>query len=254
MIGDQQSSTVGQACFNVGMVKSTYGTGCFMMLNSGDEIVHSTNKLLTTICYAINNKITYALEGSIFYAGAAISWLRDNLQLIHSTDEIENVVKNCSDENIYMVPALAGLGAPYWKPEVRGIITGLSNKTKKEHIIKATLESVAYQTYDLVRAMEQDGVNIKELRIDGGMVKNRWFTEFLANITNLKINVSANSEATAMGAAYLAGLQYGIFKDLEEIATLRQEKIILESQISARKHNELVSGWQKAINMLVSND
>ena len=188
VVGDQQAATIGQSCFTKGSVKSTYGTGAFVLMNTGNKKIYSKNKLLTTICYRLNGKITYALEGSIFIAGAGIQWLRDKIKLISNASETEKIVKSLKTNNgIYLVPAFTGLGAPYWNPNSRGIICGLTRDTSQKEIVRATLESVAYQSYDLFNAMKHDGLKPNLVKVDGGMVKNNWFSQFLSDELNLNV-------------------------------------------------------------------
>ncbi|MGO3385556.1 MAG: glycerol kinase GlpK, partial [Acinetobacter guillouiae] len=220
MAGDQQSALFGQTCFQAGMAKSTYGTGCFMMVNTGDQVLQSKNRLLSTVAYRLNGKPTYALEGSIFIAGAAIQWLRDGLQLIEKADETELLAINTSlDHGIYMVPAFTGLGAPYWDPNARGAIFGLTRDTGIKEIVTAGLQSVCFQTKDLQKAMESDGVRPQVLRVDGGMVINGWLMQFLSDVLGAEVDRSTISETTALGVAYLAGLRAGVFSSLESLAT-----------------------------------
>lgn len=219
MIGDQQSALVGQACFEEGMAKSTYGTGCFLVLNTGEQVVRSEHKLLSTVGYRLNGKVTYALEGSIFIAGAAIQWLRDGIQLINHASEAEGLAEQTpEDHGVFLVPAFTGLGAPYWDPDARGGLFGLTRDTGIKEIVTAGLQSVCYQTKDLQKAMEADGIRPTTLRVDGGMVANNWVLQFLANILNAKVDRPTVIETTALGAAYLAGLHVGVFNSLDDIA------------------------------------
>lgn len=249
MAGDQQAAVVGQACFYPGMIKSTYGTGCFMILNTGDKAILSENRLLTTVAYRIEGKVTYGLEGSIFIAGAAVQWLRDGLSLISSASETEALARKVKVEHgVYMVPAFTGLGAPYWDPEARGALFGLTRDTGIQDIVSAGLQSVAYQTLDLVNAMEADGADkITTLRVDGGMVANNWVVEFLSDLLNAKVERPQIIETTALGAAYLAGLQVGVFGCLEDIGHLwRCERhIVPDMDDVVRKR--LYEGWQDAV-------
>ena len=220
MAGDQHAAMIGQACFEEGMVKSTYGTGCFALMNAGNNFKPSQNKLLTTIAYQLNGKTTYATEGAIFVAGAAIQWLRDNLDFFSDAAESEKLALSVEDNNdVYFIPAFTGLGAPYWNPHARAAITGLSRESTKAHITRAALEAQAFQTHDLIGAFENDtGFDIKKLRIDGGLVNNAFVCQFLADILNCEIDVPQITETTALGAAYLAGLHVGLYKDLDDIA------------------------------------
>ena len=203
VVGDQQAAAIGQSCFTKGSVKSTYGTGAFVLMNTGEKKIYSKNKLLTTICYRLNGKITYALEGSIFIAGAGVQWLRDKVKLISNASDTEKIVKSLkSNSGIYLVPAFTGLGAPYWKPNARGIICGLTRDTSQKEIVRATLESVAYQSYDLFNAMKNDGLKPNLVKVDGGMIKNNWFSQFLSNIIDTKIIRPKVQETTALGAAF----------------------------------------------------
>ena len=222
--GDQQAALIGQCCFDPGDVKSTYGTGCFMMVNSGDKILYSENKLLSTIGYRIDGKTTYALEGSIFVAGSAIQWLRDGLNFFEDTIESEAMSKKASlDSRVLVIPALTGLGAPYWDAEARGAIFGITRDTSKEDITKATLESVAFQSKDLVEAMQKDNATFKRLMIDGGMVNNNWFCQQLANTLQVEVSRPVIIETTSLGAAFLAGLKADLFEDL---SALKETKVI----------------------------
>jgi glycerol kinase len=218
VLGDQQAAAVGQACFQKGSVKCTYGTGAFAIMNTGNKKILSKNKLLTTICYQLKNKNTYALEGSIFIAGAGVQWLRDKIRLIDNAYETEKIAKSKkSNEGIYVVPAFTGLGAPYWNSESRGIITGLTRNSDWKNLVRAVVESVAYQSYDLFEAMRKDGSKTKIIKVDGGMVTNNWFAQFLSNILNTNILRPEIEETTALGAAFFAAYQVGEFKSLNEI-------------------------------------
>jgi len=248
VLGDQQAAAVGQACFDKGSVKSTYGTGAFAIMNTGNKKITSKNKLLTTICYRLNNKNTYALEGSIFIAGAGIQWLRDKMGLINNASETENISKSkTSNDGIYIVPAFTGLGAPYWRPESKGIITGLTRNTDRKNLVRAVLESVAYQSYDLFEAMRKDGSKLKIIKIDGGMVVNNWFAQFLSNILNTKVLRPAIQETTALGVAFLAGYQLGEFKSLNEIKDKWKKDVMFSPKINKKLRNNLLQGWEQAI-------
>jgi glycerol kinase len=220
MAGDQQAALIGQACFQEGMIKSTYGTGCFMLMNIGDTPKLSNHQLLTSIGYVINGKATYVLEGSVFVAGAAIQWLRDEMKFFKDACESEELAKSVSDTNgVYFIPAFTGLGAPYWNPDIRGAIFGLTRGTNKAHITRAALEAQAYQTCDLMGAMTADsGIEPSVLRVDGGLVRNAFMAQFLSDMLNVKIDIPISVETTALGAAYLAGIGVGIFKNLDEIS------------------------------------
>ncbi len=247
--GDQQAALFGQACFNEAAAKSTYGTGCFLLMNTGNKAVTSQHGLLTTIAWAIDGKVEYALEGSIFMAGAAIQWLRDELGLIETAEESEKYAKSVVDSNgVYVVPAFAGLGAPYWDAYARGSILGLTRGTTKAHIIRATLEAIAYQTVDVLKAMEQDaGMHLNMLKVDGGASKNDFLMQFQADLLGVKVERPQVVETTALGAAYLAGLAVGYFKDKEEIAQNWCLEHSFEPQLEEDKKITLLNGWAKAI-------
>jgi glycerol kinase len=249
MAGDQQAAVVGQACFKRGDVKSTYGTGCFVLLNTGDTALASENGLLTTIAYSIGGKTTYALEGSIFVAGAAIKWLRDGLGLIHRAVDTNDLANKLDDNHgVYMVPAFVGLGAPHWDPDARATITGLTFDATGAHIARAALESVAYQTADLVDAMVADGArDARTIRVDGGMAANDWFCQFLADMLDTKVERPANIETTVAGAAYLAGLAVGIWDKLEDVAASWKEDRVFEPAMKKGKREKLKTGWREAL-------
>jgi glycerol kinase len=247
--GDQQAALVGQTCFNPGMLKSTYGTGCFMMMNAGKQPIYSSNKLLTTVGYQLNNQITYALEGSIFNAGTAIQWLRDGIGIIQDTDEIQqHLTESVSNHGVYMVPAFTGLGAPHWEPDARGIVCGITRDTSASDLVRAAIESVCYQTHDLIDAMLEDsGLNLSEIRVDGGMTANNWLLQFLADITGARICKPVITETTALGASYLAGLQLGIFESTEEIASTWNQEISFDPDMDSKSRAEFLHEWDKAI-------
>lgn len=248
MAGDQQAAAVGQTCFTPGAVKSTYGTGTFLIINTGDMALQSQHKLLTTVCYQLNGQATYALEGSIFVAGAAVQWLRDGLGLIKSAVETQALASSLPDNGgVYLVPAFVGLGAPYWDPDARGAIYGLSRDTGPAHFARAALESVGYQTADLMQAMEADGITPAALRVDGGMVANPWMCQFLADILDTAVDRPRVTETTALGAAYLAGLGAGIYSDLEDIANQWQLEKRFEPAMAADQRTSLLAGWGNAI-------
>jgi len=248
VVGDQQAATIGQSCFTKGSVKSTYGTGAFVLMNTGNKKIYSKNKLLTTICYRLNGKITYALEGSIFIAGAGIQWLRDKIKLINNAAETEKIVKSLKSNNgIYLVPAFTGLGAPYWNPNSRGIICGLTRDTSQKEIVRATLESVAYQSYDLFNAMKNDGLKPNLIKVDGGMVKNNWFSQFLSNVIDTKVVRPKVQETTALGAAFMAGLKIGVYKSLSDISKNWKIDRKFVPKISKSSRTKLLKGWQQAI-------
>lgn len=246
--GDQQSALIGQACFEPGMAKSTYGTGCFMVMNTGSEALRSSSRLLTTVGYRINGKTTYALEGSIFMAGATIQWIRDGLQLISNAKETQPLAEATGYENpVYMVPAFAGLGAPYWDPDAKGAILGLSRDTGIKEIVTAGLQAVCYQTRDLLEAMAKDGVKPATLRVDGGMVVNSWLMQFLADTLAVSITRPRVTETTALGAALLAGLQVGVFSSLDELADIWAHEHAFEPQLDEALRERLYEGWLQAV-------
>ncbi len=253
MAGDQQAATFGQACFDVGMIKSTYGTGCFALLNIGNQPVASENKLLTTVAWQLDGQRTYAIEGSIFVAGAAVQWLRDKLGLVTTAAETEAIAKTVPDTGgVYLVPAFTGLGAPYWDPDARGALTGLNRDSAKAHVIRATLEAVAYQTSDLMQAMTADAqaagvVGATALRVDGGMVANEFVCQSLADIVGLPVERPRVIETTALGAAYLAGLAAGVYKSVEDIAQRWQCERRFEPQMSADAREARLAGWRDAV-------
>jgi glycerol kinase len=247
--GDQQAALFGQACFEEGMAKNTYGTGCFMLMNTGEKAVQSKHGLLTTIAWGIDGKVEYALEGSIFVAGSAIQWLRDGLRMIkQAKDSEEYAEKVTSTDGVYVVPAFVGLGTPYWDSDVRGAVFGLTRGTTKEHFIRATLESLAYQTKDVLTAMEADsGIALKTLRVDGGAVKNNFLMQFQSDMLGVPVERPIVNETTALGAAYLAGLAVGYWKDRTEIATQWNLERQFEPQMEKDKQEALYEGWKKAV-------
>ena len=248
VLGDQQAAAVGQACFEKGSIKSTYGTGAFIIMNTGSKKINSKNKLLTTICYRLNNKTTYALEGSIFIAGAGVQWLRDKIKLINNAYETEKIAKSTKSNNkVYIVPAFSGLGAPYWRPDARGLITGLTRDSDWKTLVRATVESVAYQSYDLFYSMKKDGLNPKIIKIDGGMVANNWFSQFLADVINLKVIRPKVLETTALGAALFAGYQIGEFKSLNQIKNTWKKDKAFKPKINKKHRNHILHGWKQAI-------
>lgn len=253
--GDQQAALIGQACFKPGMAKSTYGTGCFMILNTGKTAVQSENRLLTTIAYRLNGEVTYAIEGSIFIAGAAIQWLRDGLQLIDHASQSEALAESADQKSgVYLVPAFTGLGAPYWDPHARGAITGLTRDTGIKEIVAAGLRSVCYQTRDLLEAMAADGATLPStLRVDGGMVQNNWLVQFLANLLNTDVERPQITETTALGAAYLAGLHSGVFRSIDQIQELWtcEQKFTPEMKETTRER--LYQGWLDAVRRVTSH-
>lgn len=247
--GDQQAALFGQACYDEGMAKNTYGTGCFMLMNTGEKAVKSNHGLLTTLAWGIDGKVEYALEGSIFVAGSAIQWLRDGLRMLKSAPDSESyATKVDSTDGVYMVPAFVGLGTPYWDSEVRGAVFGLTRGTTKEHFIRATLESLAYQTKDVLTAMEADsGIKLKTLRVDGGAVANNFLMQFQSDILGVPVQRPIISETTALGAAYLAGLAVGFWSTREEIAEKWKIDRTFDVNIDTDVQEKLYSGWKKAI-------
>jgi glycerol kinase len=247
--GDQQAALFGQQCTQPGMVKNTYGTGCFMLMNTGNKAIQSNNSLLTTIAWQIDDKITYAIEGSVFIAGAVVQWMRDELKIIRTSAEVEALSQQVKDtDGVYIVPAFAGLGAPHWNPYVKGTIFGLTRGSSKAHIARAALDSIAYQTYDVLKAMEADaGIQIKELRVDGGATVNNNLMQFQSDILSCKVIRPNITETTALGAAYLAGLAVGYWKNTDEIQQQWQINQQFSPQIDEAKRNELVKGWQRAV-------
>ena len=248
VIGDQQAATVGQSCFQKGSTKITFGTGAFIIMNTGNNKINSKNKLLSTICYRINNRTTFALEGSIFIAGASVQWLRDKLKIIKSTKITEKISKKqTNNNNVYLVPAFTGLGAPYWKPNVRGILTGLTRDTGRNEIIRATLESVAYQTSDLLNAMKKDGLKPSIIKVDGGMANNYWFIQFLTDILNIKALKPKVYETTSLGAAVMAGYYIGVYKSLSDITRNWRFDKKFVPKIVHKNRLKLLNGWHRAI-------
>lgn len=249
MAGDQQAALFGQMCIQPGMVKNTYGTGCFMMMNTGKKAIPSQNNLLTTVAWKIKDEINYALEGSIFIGGAVVQWLRDGLGFIRSSGEVENLASKVADnEGVYVVPAFAGLGAPHWKQDARGMITGITRGTTDAHIARACLESIAYQTYEVLKAMESDsGLEIKELRVDGGATVDDMLIQFQADMLQTSVIRPRITETTALGAAYLAGLATGYWKDIPEIAKQWQIDKEFNPDMPMDKVTHLLKGWQRAV-------
>ncbi|MCE4047373.1 MULTISPECIES: glycerol kinase GlpK [Bacillaceae] len=248
--GDQQAALFGQACFEEGMAKNTYGTGCFMLMNTGEKAVRSNHGLLTTIAWGLNGKVEYALEGSIFVAGSAIQWLRDGLRMLKDAKDSEAyATKVESTDGVYLVPAFVGLGTPYWDSDVRGAMFGVTRGTTKEHFVRATLESLAYQTRDVLSAMEADSnISVKTLRADGGAVKNNFLMQFQGDILNVPVQRPVINETTALGAAYLAGLAVGFWKDQAEIAEQWKLEKSFDPAMEEEKREELYAGWKKAVN------
>jgi len=247
--GDQHAALFGQMCIEKAMIKSTYGTGCFMLMNIGDQFIESKNNLLTTIAWKIDGKIQYAFEGSIFIGGAVVQWLRDGLGIIRSSAEVEELASLVDHtDGVYFVPAFAGIGAPYWKPDVKGVIVGLTRGSKASHIARAALESIAYQTMDVLKAMEADaGMEIKELRVDGGATSNNLLMQFQSNLLNCKVIRPNVIEITALGAAYLAGLAVGFWKNVDEIQQLWKSEREFIPQNDLTNVKKGIHGWEKAI-------
>ena len=247
--GDQQAALIGQACFEPGMVKSTYGTGCFLLLNTGDTPVLSKNRMLTTPAYRINGVTTYAMEGSIFVAGAAVKWLRDGLGLIHDAADTAALAAQVPDSHgVYMVPAFVGLGAPHWVPDARALICGLTLNATGAHLARAALESVAYQTLDLTTAMTSDGARrAATIRVDGGMAANDWFCQFLADALDASVERPSQLETTALGAAFLAGLATGVWADLQAVARTWTTGAVFKPAMAASRREKLLAGWRAAL-------
>ncbi|PCI49695.1 MAG: glycerol kinase [Moraxellaceae bacterium] len=247
--GDQQAALIGQACFEPGMAKSTYGTGCFVILNTGPKVVKSDNRLLSTVAYRLAGEVSYGVEGSIFNAGTTIQWLRDGLKAIDNAAESETIANQFqSSQGVYLVPAFTGLGAPYWDPDARAAILGLTRDSLAEHIVVAGLQSVAYQTRDLLEALRRDGAaELTSLRVDGGMVVNRWLCQFLADQLQVPVVRPKVVETTALGAAYLAGLQVGVFDSIEDLKLLWQQEHLFEPSLEKQEIDALYSGWLQAV-------
>lgn len=246
--GDQQAATVGQCCFGEGSIKSTYGTGCFVLLNTGEKVLTSKNNLLSTIAYQIDGKVSYALEGSIFIAGAAVQWLRDGIGVINDAKETEKMAQTLDYEHgVYLVPAFAGLGAPYWDPLARASIFGMTRATSPDHFARAALESVAYQTFDLLEAMSQDGQTATSINVDGGMVANNWVCQFISDVLNIPVVRPEIMETTALGAAYLAGLKAGIYQSLDDLASRHSIERQFAPELPENTRTKLLSGWKAAI-------
>ncbi|GLB61115.1 glycerol kinase GlpK [Cytobacillus sp. NCCP-133] len=252
--GDQQAALFGQACFEKGMAKNTYGTGCFMLMNTGEKAVKSEHGLLTTIAWGLDGKIEYALEGSIFVAGSAIQWLRDGMRMLKDAKDSERYAKKVdSTEGVYVVPAFVGLGTPYWDSDVRGAVFGITRGTSKEHFIRATLESLAYQTKDVLSAMEADsGIELKTLRVDGGAVKNNFLMEFQSDLLNVPVERPTINETTALGAAYLAGLAVGYWDSQVEIAEQWAIDQSFSPSMDEKARNDLYQGWKKAVKAAIA--
>ena len=254
MAGDQQAATIGQACFNAGQSKSTYGTGCFLLMNIGNKFKISSNKLLTTVAYKINGKKMFCYEGSIFVAGSAIQWLRDNMHFFKDSKETDKIYSRANNnEKVIFVPALTGLGAPHWKPKTRGAIFGLTRNTSKADIVKATLDSLSFQTLDLIESMEKDAkIKITEIKVDGGMINNNNFLQSLSNVTQIKIIKPENIETTSLGAAYLAGINSGLIKNINEINKLWKKSKESKPKISKKIIQKEITNWKNTIKNLIA--
>lgn len=251
--GDQQAAAIGQACFKPGDIKSTYGTGCFVILNTGAEAITSKNRLLTTIGYRLNGETSYALEGSIFMAGASVQWLRDEMKLVENAAETEAVCEALdSTDGVYLVPAFTGLGAPHWAPDARAAVFGMTRDTNRNHFIRATVESVVYQTYDLFAAMAKDGVTPTALRVDGGMTANSWMCSYLSDVLDMPVLRPAILETTALGAAYLAGLGAGLYASLEELSAQWAAEREFMPTLSAETRETRLADWSKYVQKLLS--
>ncbi|MGB1091933.1 MAG: FGGY family carbohydrate kinase, partial [Oceanobacter sp.] len=251
--GDQQAASIGQCCFEKGQIKSTYGTGCFVLLNTGDELLFSQQRLLSTVAWQFNGQRAYALEGSIFIAGAVVQWLRDQLGLVDSAAETESLAASIdSTQGVYLVPAFTGLGVPYWRADVRGALTGLTRGAGKAEIVRAALESVCYQTNDLFSAMEAEGMKPLSLRVDGGMVANDWMLQFMADILDMEVLRPAVLETTALGAAYLAGRQAGFYGDFEDFNRVWRCTAEFHPAMEDDLRQKLLSGWKGAIQKVLN--
>ena len=248
VVGDQQAATIGQCCFEPGSLKSTYGTGAFVLLNTGSKKIYSKNRLLTTIAYRLKGKTTYALEGSIFIAGAGVQWIRDRMKFIKKASDTERIVKSLKNNSgIYLVPAFTGIGAPYWNANARGVLSGITRNTGPKEIVRATIESVAYQTNDLFDAMKQDGLRPKLVKVDGGMVMNNWFSQYLADIINIKVLRPKVYETTALGAAFMAGLQVGVYKSLKQISKQWKLDKKFKPKVNNKFRKKVLADWNKAV-------
>ena len=253
MAGDQQAALFGQACFEPGMVKSTYGTGCFMLVNTGMEAVASRHRLLTTPAYRLGGQTAYALEGSIFVAGAAVKWLRDGLGVIADASETDSLATRVPDSHgVYMVPAFVGLGAPHWDPEARGAIFGLTLGATGAHLVRAALEAAAYQTFDLMEAMAKDGATIRGARVDGGMTANAWLCQFLADMLRVPVERPRNLETTALGAAFFAGLATGVWSSLDGLAATWRPGDRFDPAMAPGRRDALIKGWRRALGKTLS--
>ena len=254
VVGDQQAATIGQCCFEPGSLKSTYGTGAFVLLNTGNKIIYSKNRLLTTIAYRIKGKTTYAMEGSIFIAGAGVQWLRDRMKFFKKAPQTEKIVQSLkSNDDVYLVPAFTGLGAPHWNANARGMLSGLTRDTGPKQIVRAIIESVAYQTYDLFEAMKHDGLRPRLVKVDGGMVTNNWFSQFLSDVVNVGVLRPKVKETTALGAAFMAGLQIGVYKSLKDISNKWSLDRKFIPKMKSKDRAKLLNGWSKAIKRTLIN-
>ena len=251
IVGDQQAALFGQLCTEKGDVKNTYGTGCFMLMNTGDKAIKSSHGLVTTLAASVDNKPSYVLEGSVFVGGAIVQWLRDEMRLIKSASETERYATAVDSSNgVYIVPAFVGLGAPHWDPQVRGTVTGITRGTKKEHFIRATLEAIAYQVYDIYKAMEKDlGIELKSLNVDGGASQNNFLLQFQSDILNAQVIRPKVVEVTALGAAYLAGLCVGYYKDIEDIRNNKVIERVFDPNFDEAKRERRIKGWKTAVAM-----
>ena len=255
LAGDQQAAAIGQGCVRAGGLKSTYGTGCFALLNTGEHLLHSKHQLLSTVACTVQGQTQYALEGSIFVAGAAVKWLRDQLGLIKDAAETETLAASLTDNGgVYLVPAFTGLGAPYWRPELKAQWSGLTLGTGKAQLARAVLEAVAYQTADLLQAMRADGAALLSLQVDGGMVNNSWFCQFLANVLDINVMRPLQTETTAFGVALLAGIQLGWYADLDALPDLVRAESWFYPNLSAGQRAELLAGWQRAVAQLLATE
>jgi glycerol kinase len=253
--GDQQAALIGQAGFENGMTKSTYGTGCFVIANTGQTALASQNKLLSTVAMRLNGEVTYGLEGSVFVAGSAVQWLRDEMKIIRSASETETIARKTGIvDDVIVVPAFAGLGAPYWDPDARGAIVGLSRGSGGDRIVTATLQSIAYQTHDLIRSMAEDGISPGVIRVDGGMVANDWFLQFLADILDTPVERPVNVESSVLGAAYLAAFEAGVLRDEKQVSEYWQCQTRFESTMSSDHREQLLSGWSAAVSRVRTNE
>lgn len=248
-VGDQQAALFGQACFEKGTAKNTYGSGCFMLLNTGTEIIRSQRGLLTTVAWGVNGEVTYALEGSVFVGGSAVQWLRDGLRLINTVTETDIYANRvASAAGMYLVPAFVGLGAPYWDSDVRGAIFGLTRGTTKEHFIRATLEAIAYQSRDVIDVMiEESGLKLATLKVDGGATRSEFLMQFQSDILNVPVDVAGIIETTALGAAYMAGLATGFWQDIDHLCAIRTSRKLVSPKMNEQTRTELYNGWKKAV-------